>query len=207
MGNNESCTLNATNMSKNEQGLSIARVQNREDEFDRDLALALSADNWISERKDSDAVSVENIGKSIKVESFHLSCKSDKGWAKGVFGGIVIYSMGLLKPKTGVRIKPGYVFIKDGRWLESQKTAKDEGQVHGVCCRILTGWQPSMITRCGGCTSGFSIKNGILRARSISCNTKGIYNTIEISMNSVEEKHLQKALDWWKSGGSQNYYV
>jgi len=149
----------------------------------------------------------------IYVKTFHLGCKSDKDWDEGEFGGIIIYSMGSLKPKTDVRINPGYVFIKNGRWLKSKKTFLDEGMIHGVLCRILTGWQPTTIAKCGGSISGFSINDGVVRINSNSCNANrfGIYNTSgnksHRSMNEVEEKTLKSAISWWKRGGGQNYYV
>jgi len=149
----------------------------------------------------------------INVKTFHLGCNSDKGWDKGEFGGIIIYSMGALQPKTDVRMKPGYVFIKNGWWLKSKKTDKDEGMIHGVLCRILTGYQPTEIAKFGGSTSGFSINDGVVRINSGACNANkyGIYNTSgrpsDRSMNAVEEEVLTSAIAWWKLGGGQNYKV
>ena len=71
------------------------------------------------------------------------------------YAGMLIYSMGDIKPKTGVRIKPGYIYIRDSD--KNKFLPKDGSVLHGHLCEILTGYLPSQIAKANGCLVGFSI--------------------------------------------------
>ena len=60
-----------------------------------------------------------SYGSAItKIPSYHISCDSDldgnspeSDWTTKRYGGIIIYSLGTAKIKTGKKIKPGYIYI------------------------------------------------------------------------------------------------
>ena len=71
------------------------------------------------------------------------------------YAGMLIYSMGSIKPTTCVMIKPGYIYIRDSDINKFEP--KDGSMVHGHLCQILTGYLPSEISEAGGYLTGFSI--------------------------------------------------
>ncbi len=66
-------------------------------------------------------------GFSTKLESFHLSCKSDpiSTWNEDL-GGLMLYCHGVI---NGVRFKEGYVYVK--RVSELEGISSNEGMIHG----------------------------------------------------------------------------
>ena len=151
-----------------------------------------------------------NNKKRIEIKSYHLSCQSDvsynsrSSWDVKNLGGIIVYSVGTLN--VSVRIKPGYVYIKNTDKIDSKWG--DEGMVHGALCRLLLGYQPSEVQNAGGCLSGFAIVNGVIKYNSYSTNASGGYSDGTKPMNDIEAKMLRNAIELWKSGtAGQNIYV
>ena len=108
--------------------------------------------------KTSDSLTLRAKGhKDVVINTIHFSCQSDKvRMQKGFkYFGMVYYSLGTLTPKTGVSMKPGYVYIRESTQLQTRPG--DDGIGHGALCRLLTGWQPSEIANAGGSVGGFSI--------------------------------------------------
>ena len=67
-------------------------------------------------RQDSNTLIASAVDKvDIKITTYHFSCQCDKVDLRSGnnYGGMVVYSMGSLEPTTGVKIKAGYVFLKD----------------------------------------------------------------------------------------------
>lgn len=49
----------------------------------------------------------------IKFDCVHISCRSDKIKTGHRYGGVILYSLGNLTVKTGIKWKPAYVYIKE----------------------------------------------------------------------------------------------
>ena len=124
----------------------------------------------------NDVVVVVNNEPHCKINSYHLSAKSDLSTAKDdgnkssldkkCYGGLIIYSLGNLKILCKSNIRPGYVFLLDSDRIKDERRPTDEGKIHGTMCRLLLGYQPSQILRAGGILSGFSVQYGKLKFTS-----------------------------------------
>jgi hypothetical protein len=112
-------------------------------------------------------------------------------------GGIIVYSVGNLSDRINLRIKPGYIFLKN---VEGYGQEGDEGQVHGTLCRLLLGYQPSQISDAGGCVTGFSVVNGKVRGDSWTCNAGKVYSDWKNRMMDFEKKVVTKAVNMWREG-------
>ena len=127
----------------------------------------------------NDVVVLVNNKPHCKINSYHLSSKSDlstsntrgnkASFGDKCYGGLIIYSLGNLIIRKSLRksqIMPGYVFLVDSDRIKAERLPTDEGKIHGTMCRLLLGYQPSQILRAGGILSGFSVQYGKLKFTS-----------------------------------------
>ena len=85
-------------------------------------------------------LSIPKNGSRNDLTSYHKITRSVVGKTTKRYGGIIIYSLGTAKIKTGKKIKPGYIYILNGdTTIKNSHQDGDDGQIQGTLCRMLTG--------------------------------------------------------------------
>jgi len=147
---------------------------------------------------------------SIVVNSFHVSCRSDKpksysSLIPGVnLAGIVLYSKNGKSQWTcnGIKCRAGYIILKKSKNVDHIVT-NDGSAIHGKVYKSVFGSDPDLsIVR-----SGFARVNGTWKYNSWSCNAADNgYTDGKKQMNSIEKAAVKTAIQKWITNGTQNTY-
>ena len=141
---------------------------------------------------------------SLRLETIHISCKSDAYQGIGYcYAGVIIYSCDLKsewQTANGTRCKSGYLVIMDtGTEKVEQFRGKSRGQVHGAVYRSAFGEE------CNArivIAEGFSVMNGEFKINSRVFNpTQDGYHDSEKSMYPETIQCVKKVVDYWKEAG------
>jgi len=137
----------------------------------------------------------------IVVDTYHVSCQSDKVNFSDQYAGIVLYSKdGATQWKCGgVKCRSGYIYITNSAGL-MQQFPNETGMVHGAAYKKL--FKESMSGIVG---SGFSIQQGKFVFRSWSMNAfSDKYHNEAKEMNDLEKHVVTQALRQWFISGQSN---
>ncbi|CAB4037353.1 Hypothetical predicted protein [Paramuricea clavata] len=147
--------------------------------------------------------------KDIKVETMHISCKSDTYQPGHNYGGIMIYQYdgkSEWRTENNTHCETGYIVIQDTdsenvkQWI-----GKEPGKVHGAVYKNAFG----EAVKAEVVGEGFSIQNGIFSIFDKFEKKSGVFNSPKNSeyhdnnpdMHKVSEHCVRKIVKYWKSAG------
>ena len=148
-------------------------------------------------------------GKSFRVETIHISSKSDPyQGGEHNYGGIIIYARRRKRNWSTPQNEGGYVVIKrtdTDEFKELQKIWKEPGIVHGIIYKEAFGESCNVTQESESCTAdvvgeGFEIIDGKFGIVSRAFNLRGdgdIYHDDRNEMSKLSAKCVKNLVKWW----------
>eukprot|EP01084_Bolivina_argentea_P057692 105397_1 len=135
------------------------------------------------------------IDATIKISSFHVSCKSDKIDGQNM-AGVVLYAY---NNKTdwnlnGVHCKSGYIILKSSDKIKHIDSK--QGQVHGKCYKSV--FKQDINKKAVG--GGFAFVGKEWKFNSYSFNVASNYHDDKKAMHPLEQQCILAAIENWRKG-------